>query len=767
MELGLYGRNKTEAYEKCQKPSIKERIAKINFLKITYFVLMFFSSRVIVANDIMPFGMAFFAVEYLDRAPVFPTVIALSAAALSPEPMPAIFKCCIAIVLFTVAARRWEIGKLPLSKGLVMSICVFLAGFLQKIGEGILIYDVAMLIFESAIIIISVHLFSGAKNIFFSSGDTQTYTSEDMICLSAFLALPLIGLKVPELLGIDFRGFFCVLLLLILSYKNSAAAGAVAGVTIGLIYGFYEGNTPLILSSFALSSVFCGFFGKYGRAAAAVSFILAHSLIAYNSVPLTSFLIMLEETSFAGLVFILLPEKLLSPFYFVSEKKRSYADKLRELTYLDISESAKAIHDVADIFASVSENRLLGTEVAVSSFFEKTARRLCDGCSRRGTCWRSEFHRTYTSFFVMLQICEKNGKVHNVDVPTDLWTKCSKRDDLCDAVNNMFEVYKVDKLWEIRTADSRVMLSRQLKAVSDRLLRTAKSVKSPGAFDSSKESGISMYLSEKGIKTERIFAVNNRISIILEKEDENISLVEGAVSQYLGCEYHSIKKNKNILYLAPVQRYKVEIGKAAENKNDNPYSGDSTDCMYLEGDKFFMALSDGMGSGERAGEDSRAAVRIASKMLSAGFDIKSTVSMINSVLVLKSCETTFATLDMAVLDLKRGIADFYKSGAATSFIKRGKDVFPISASSLPAGAVSHADVETSAHKIKDGDILFMVSDGITGVGTREEISAIISKMDFSSPSDMARMLLKSASALNANIISDDMTVIAARISEAG
>ncbi|MBO4897163.1 MAG: SpoIIE family protein phosphatase [Clostridia bacterium] len=766
MELGLYGNNKTDAYEKGQKTGIKEKLAKINYLKASYFVLMFFSSRIILPGGIMPFGLAFFAAEYLDRAHALPTVIVLSAAALSPETMPAVFRCCVSIVLFSVAARRWEIGKAPLSKGIVMSICAFLAGFIQKVGGGISLYDVSVLIFESGILIISVYLFSGAKSVFFGGGDTKSYGAQDMICISAFLSLSLIGLGLPHVLGFDPNCFFCALLLLALAYKNPAATGAVAGVIIGLIYGFYEGNMSFILSAFALSAVFCGFFGKFGRAAAALSFITAYSLAAYNSLSLLSFLLMLEAVTLASLTFILLPEKALRPFAFVSEKRRSYADKLRELTFMDITDSANAIHDVAEIFESVSENRLLGTEAAVSGFFEKTARRICDDCPRKNTCWRHEFHRTYTSFYVLLQLCEKNGRASRADIPDELLTKCQRRDNLCDAVNNMFEVYKTDKLWESRVNDSRIMLSKQLMCISDRLLKTAGRVKSPGAFDSFKESSLSMYLSEQGIKTERIYAVNNRIIIILDKGETDALLVDGAVSRCLGYECRTVKRLGNVLYLAPAPGLKIKVGKAAKNKNDNPLSGDSSSCMFVDGNKYFMALSDGMGSGERAGRDSRAAVTIASKMLAAGFDIENTVSMINSVLVLKSAETSFATLDMAIIDLKRGVASFYKSGAAASFIKRGENVFPVSSASLPSGSLPGADIENSSHKIKEGDVIFMVSDGVTSAGAAR-ISEIISKMDISSPDEMAMKLLNKAAALGANIISDDMTVLAASVGKAG
>ena len=766
MELGLYAKNNTLENEKCQKKSIKEILSKINVLKVTYYVLMFCAARTVLPGDMQPFGLAFFAVEYLDSAPLIPALIALASAALSGNMMPAVFKTCIAIVLFVVAAHRWDVSRSTFLKGVIMSSCAFIAGLFQIIGEGVLLYDIALLVLQSAVLLSAVYIFSRAKNIYFLNGEGQQFMPEDIICITAFFSLSVVGVGLPGVFGLNPAGILCVLLLYILAYKNGAAAGAAAGVAAGLVYGFYIGSAATVLSAFALGAVFSGFFSKWGRAASAVSFLTAYSLVAFSSAGFTAFLLNIAEISIASLVFLLLPEKAFASLFTISERRQSYADKLRELTYLDVSDSAAAISNVASAFEAVSEKRLLGTEGATASFFEKTARRLCSDCPRKSACWRSEFHRTYTSFFVMLEICGKNGSVSFCDVPEDLKTKCSRRDLLCGAVNSMYEVYKVDKLWESRVCDSRTILARQLKSVSERLLKTAKSVRTCSAFNAEKESGLSLFLAENGISAEHVFVLQKRISIILENENVSTSLVEDAVSRYLGHEYHTVRKRDNVLYLAPAARLKVETGEAGENKNQNPYSGDSTNCMYLEGDKFFIVLSDGMGCGEKAGEDSRAAVSIASNMLEAGFGAESAASMVNSVLVLKSSETSFATLDMAILDLKRGVADFYKSGAAASFIKRGEKVFTVSASSLPAGAVSRADIDISAHKIKDGDVLFMVSDGITGVGSTEEICAIISKMENAEPKDMAQTLLHSAAALNAHIIRDDMTIVAAALSSA-
>ena len=74
-----------------------------------------------------------------------------------------------------------------------------------------------------------------------------------------------------------------------------------------------------------------------------------------------------------------------------------------------------------------------------------------------------------------------------------------------------------------------------------------------------------------------------------------------------------------------------------------------------------------MGSGGRASEESCAAIELLEDFMETGFDKDIAIKMINSVLVLKSNEESFSTLDMAIIDLYSGIAEFIKIGAVSSF----------------------------------------------------------------------------------------------------
>ena len=71
-------------------------------------------------------------------------------------------------------------------------------------------------------------------------------------------------------------------------------------------------------------------------------------------------------------------------------------------------------------------------------------------------------------------------------------------------------------------------------------------------------------------------------------------------------------------------------------------------------------LSDGMGSGEKACQDSTLVVELMQKFLEAGFPAETAISMINSALVCREESANMSTLDLCSIDLYGGECRFIK-----------------------------------------------------------------------------------------------------------
>ena len=93
----------------------------------------------------------------------------------------------------------------------------------------------------------------------------------------------------------------------------------------------------------------------------------------------------------------------------------------------------------------------------------------------------------------------------------------------------------------------------------------------------------------------------------------------------------------------------------------------------------------------------------------AGFDRELSVKMINSALLLRRGEETYATLDICEIDLFNGHAVFIKLGAAASYLWRNGRIISLRSAALPAGILKQVVPEQNEMLLKDGDMLLIVT----------------------------------------------------------
>lgn len=221
-----------------------------------------------------------------------------------------------------------------------------------------------------------------------------------------------------------------------------------------------------------------------------------------------------------------------------------------------------------------------------------------------------------------------------------------------------------------------------------------------------------------------------------------------------------VNEQESLLILKKDTNFKVLTGFAG-SKSDNQYvSGDnytefSTDlCEY-------GILSDGMGNGYSASRESEGVVELAEKLIRAGFSKEMTVSMINTVLVAKTDESEFTTVDLCEINLFTGMAEFLKLGAAPSYIKRQSMVEMICPASLPAGVENQFEIQKITKKIYDGDLIIIMSDGVIDSFQGKEKGEVIdwiTEYDGNSPTELAKSLLDKAKQ-NVQRYKDDMSIL--------
>jgi stage II sporulation protein E len=184
--------------------------------------------------------------------------------------------------------------------------------------------------------------------------------------------------------------------------------------------------------------------------------------------------------------------------------------------------------------------------------------------------------------------------------------------------------------------------------------------------------------------------------------------------------------------------------------------------------KYAVAISDGMGNGVRAHFESNETIKLLQKILQSGIEEKVAIKTINSILSLRTTDEIFSTLDLAIVDLQDGSSKFLKIGSTPSFVKRGDKIFKIQSSNLPMGIIDEFDVDVVGEKLKAGDLLIMMSDGIFEGPKHVEnyelwMKRKISEIKTENPQEVADLIMEEVIRTRSGKIEDDMTVVVSSI----
>ena len=210
------------------------------------------------------------------------------------------------------------------------------------------------------------------------------------------------------------------------------------------------------------------------------------------------------------------------------------------------------------------------------------------------------------------------------------------------------------------------------------------------------------------------------------------------------------------------------IGQAQLAKDGREVCGDSGGSVMLDEGRQLLMISDGMGVGDKAASESAEAIAMVSHLLEAGFKQETAIDVVNAALSLRGNEESFVTLDLCVVDLYSGLANFIKSGSSASYIKRGSVVKLIRGATLPVGMLYNADKDVITEQLLPGDMVIMASDGLLGVDMDDQgqwLTRIIEQAVVNTPQAMAEYLLDKVICVSNGKIRDDITVLVAQVGD--
>ena len=195
-------------------------------------------------------------------------------------------------------------------------------------------------------------------------------------------------------------------------------------------------------------------------------------------------------------------------------------------------------------------------------------------------------------------------------------------------------------------------------------------------------------------------------------------------------------------------------------------NGDSVTMFTVGGSKFYCIIADGMGSGNEAQYESAAACRLLTGFLKSGFSVKTALGILNSSMCINMENEIYTTIDLLCIDLYTAEAYMYKIGSAQTVLLNGGEFKILSSTSVPAGILSDIRLDKKTVMLKEGDLILMMSDGITEAGNSisktDWIKKIMAK-PFEDTDSLAKSVMDTALMKNNGAARDDMSVVALEI----
>ncbi|MGN7360985.1 stage II sporulation protein E [Paenibacillus sp. SAF-054] len=757
-------------------------------------LMAFLLGKAMILDELSPFAIAYFAViAFMRRDYLLPVTVALIAGSLfAPFPAPLIIAAELLIFyLIHRGLNAFEHAELSYAP-----LMVFVSAFAVKLftimtGPPFTWYALMMSSLDAVLSFVLTLVFIQAIPVFTYRKKNYQLRSEEILCLIILLASVMTGAVGWTVYSLSVEHVLSRYLILIFALVGGAPLGASVGVVTGLILSLADISAIYQMSLLAFSGMLAGMLREGKKGAVMIGMLLGSSILSiYFSGP-ADVMTSTWESCAAIVLFLLTPKSIITMISkYVpgtndhSKSQHEYAKRVRDLTAERVTQFSQVFRQLSQSFGQVA-----GTEEVskrngeMDHFMNAVAEGSCSSCFKKSHCWDAKFYQTYKYMTDVMTAVEDNPEITDQQIPKE-WTRiCGKTGEVLQELKQQYNLYQHDMQWKRQIYDSRHLVAEQLSGVSQVMEDLAREIQREGQAMYRQEEQIREALEQLGLSIQGIEIISldsghveiEIIHAFTRGYDECRKIIAPLLSdildEHIAVLHESSVSSKDGLatvMFGSAKTFEITTGIAGAAKGGDLLSGDSFSMVELGNGTFAVALSDGMGNGERAKQESSTALSILEQLLQSGMDEKLAIKSVNSILMLRSPDEVYATVDMALIDQYTAETTFMKIASTPSFIKRGLEVIPVSASNLPIGIIQDIEVDLVTLKLQAGDIVIMMTDGIydaPGHAVNKELwmKRLIQEIDSDDPQHIADILLEKVIRYQQNIIHDDMTVVVGKV----
>ncbi|MDD2585703.1 MAG: stage II sporulation protein E [Syntrophomonadaceae bacterium] len=776
---------------KAGSPELAAAIKQVATLEnIAFAVIAVIMARGFVLGELLPFifaCVAAFGYQEKQRAMLMACfaipgfISAVNGFALGSN----ILALCVLVGLITyISIPRdkvwWGLPILTIS-------AIFLSKTILLFINGMTFYGEMVIVFEALIAGVLTFVFLVASDTLKQKKALVNFTFED---IAAFMVLGvgiIMGLNGISIAGLSISSILCRLGILIAAFLWGSGGGTMVGVMTGIIPSITSSVFAQSVGLYAFSGLLAGLFKNFGRLGVMVGFLMGNLALSIVITETQATILGIWESGIACVLFFLLPHSLkekvpvqsLGPIHNLKENEVQLVDeRIKASARSRIEHLASVFEELSSTFiGNAGARQGVDPTAYLNYLYDEISQGFCTSCSRYDACWGKDCYNTSQEILEIFALAEAGSEVKYEECPVEFRRRCIYGREIINTINYLFDNLRINEYWVHKLDQSRDLVSTQLHGVSQVMKNLAEEIDINTTVD--------FPLREKLMRESRRldFKIKDIVPVRASRDQLYINIVADSCSDGQACENavamfvsgvtgekmevcskecpRFMGKGPCEFTLTRAFTYKVLSGAAQVGKET--VCGDSFTIATLKEGKELVALSDGMGVGEKACNESQAAVRLLENLLSTGYSRETALKTINSVLLLRSTAETFATVDMVMVDLYTAEVDFIKVGSAPSFIKRGKKVGVVTSNSLPIGILDNLDVISEKRCLCPRDLLVMVSDGVLeaarGSGGEMWLQQFLSAIEEKDPQIIAEMIINKALGLCKGKPADDMTAI--------
>ncbi|WP_161261363.1 SpoIIE family protein phosphatase [Heliomicrobium gestii] len=588
------------------------------------------------------------------------------------------------------------------------------------------LYSAVLVAFEGLFSSVAVVIVATAENTLESPAG-RTWNRDEQACMVVVGLLLLLGLPQESFFGLSLTGTIAKFSVLLGAYALGPGAGAAVGVALGLLPSLAVFGAPSSLALLALSGLLAGLFRPWAKPGVIGGFLSGHLLLSIYMANSQDVRALMLEAAVAGLLLILWPSR------WIQVLRQRLSSRKKELVLAEpavpvsakLDEMGRMIGQMAVTFEEIAEPAPATGDKPWEPILLTIAERVCKPCPSYGLCWERDAERTRQYLNEILQQVEERGQVTAKSLTPQLARRCARLAELSATIGCLLETVEVDRYWRRRLSEGRHLVSAHFRGLAGWMASLAQGVEQASPSEK-KGARLAKALEERGfrLKTIKEQGENGQWRIFVEGKGCSgawpcAEHAAAAAAEVLGQTFivgksdcRSGAPGRCLFSLIPVRPYGFDVGIAQAARHGSAVSGDSVGRWEAPASRMVVALSDGSGVGPRAARESSATLSLLEHLCRMGVHPGEALRSVNALVALATEEESFATVDMAMIDLASAEAEIFKLGASSSYLKRGRRVQVLRQSSLPLGILKNVEVESLSLAMLPGDRLILVSDGI-------------------------------------------------------